>query len=209
MIKLFYSKLEKFTVSFCSWNTAYAFVKDGFEKWQVDQGYSQFTFSFEFCKNETKERDVSQLQHIPHNLSRSSMCHSEKVNRVSWVLGADVALAPPRLSSCAHTGCPLLRALPSSSSFPFPPPEAAYPRGPYLACVQSDGMLGKQQSIHGDADAYTVLTQRVPARQRGPRWPSRRRTDCAQSKSRVTAENFANAFVSVSSKSISSKGRKK
>lgn len=72
------------------------FVKEGFKKWQVDQGCSRFAFSFQFCKNrKTKERDVSQLQHIPRNLSRSSaVCVTAKGSAgVSWVSGADVLLS--------------------------------------------------------------------------------------------------------------------
>ena len=67
----------------------------------------------------------------------------------------------------AHTAVFVIKIIPSRSpATPSPLPHlfflllrSPYSRGPYLACVQSDGMLGKQQSIHGDADAYTVPEQ--------------------------------------------------
>lgn len=118
----------------------------------------------------TKERDIPQLQHIPRNWKRySTVCHSERVN---WVPGSWVQM-------CSRIVIELLS--PASLALSPPSPVAAYPWGPYLACVQSDGMLGKQQSTHGDVDAYEVPASVVP--ESGPRW-----IDRAQSRSRVVAK---------------------
>lgn len=97
-------------------------------------------------------------------------------------LGCRCALAASSSSCCSPPHSLSLSLVLSPSP---PSPVAAYPRGPYLACVQSDGMLGKQQSIHGDADAYATHGSRQwsPSYNSGPR-----RIDRAQSKSRVTAK---------------------
>lgn len=104
-------------------------------------------------QHEQKNVTISQLQHIPRNWKRySTVCHSERVN---WVPGSWVQM-------CSRIVIELLSPA-SLSLFPAlspPSPVAAYPWGPYLACVQSDGMLGKQQSTHGDVDAYAVPATR-------------------------------------------------
>lgn len=123
-----------------------------------------------------KRPDVSQRKGqlgAPPPLSR---VFGADVPSLTFVIEPTPSRAPPRFPLSPHLFFLLLRS--------------PYSRGPYL-CVQSDGMLAKQQSIHGDADAYTVLEQ-TPFAPVDPRiGPGPRRADRASSNSRSSGLQLA------------------